>query len=372
MKNRKSILINLLPIKSGGGLQNCVSFIKGVQNNSFIWIVRRDSILHSLCERRGFKVIAVKDSYISRVIFELSIRFRFSRGDVCFTYFGPTLLTSASFFHNINGFAYSNLLHPNINFWGFCSPLTKLKKQLIDYYRMKQICKADEVIFETNLLLSKAENRREFEGKSLHVVRMAPSLAVIDPAILDTEKYSFLASDRFTNVAYIAGAHPNKRIHKLVQLAKAFKKAKVNVRFVLTLPESDYWTQIQDRIAKESLYDYFVNLGPIPPTDVSSLMFHCDGMINLALLESFSNNVVEAWALKKILFITDDDWSRAECVNGAVYLDVENIEGEIHKFHVLFEQKFKENLIQNGQSLLATMPTVDEKITHYLDIINKR
>lgn len=365
----KKTIINLLPIKTGGGLQNTLSFVSSMADCGYVFLVNKNSLLQSLCESKGFNYIAVDNSLLSRLIFEIKVRFLFPRNTVCFTYFGPPLLGSLGFFYNINGCAYSNLLHSEIDFWGWCKPIEKIKRHLIDAYRRKMLLLTDEVILETDLLLKRAKIDSGFKNKKLHVVKMSPSHLVTSDTHLDTDKYTFLASNTFKNILYISGAHPNKRLHLLPELALNLKKNGLKYRFILTLPECDYSRGLYRLFIELGVEEYYLNIGPVAPKDVSSLVYHSFAMINLALLESFSNNVVEAWALNKPILIPKEEWAQASCEDAACYVKLSDINSFVAKIIELEDENFYKEMIEKGRLMLSKMPSITEKNEKYQQII---
>ncbi|NAZ91638.1 glycosyltransferase [Vibrio toranzoniae] len=368
---KKKLIVNLLPIKTGGGLQNALGFISSIDKIDFVCITREGGLIESECKKRNIEVISVKDNLLSRIAFELKTRFIFNKGDVCFTYFGPPLLLSFNYLYNINGCAYSNLLHDEIDFWWWCKPIEKLKRKLIDFYRLNTLSIADEIIFETDLLLEKAQNLKKFSLKKLHVVNMSPSHLVTSKKFLDKEKFVNLSSGCFENILYISGSHPNKRLEKLICFALGFKKEKLPYRFITTLPVDKFSSDFFNEIRAHDLDSYFINLGPISPKDISSLIYHCNALINIAVLESFTNNVVEAWAMGKPIFLTDAEWSRRSCDNAAIYLDVGNVSSAIESFKLLNDERCLRETIDAGKLKLLNLPTVNEKNNKYFKIIGE-
>jgi len=369
MEGTSLILVNLLPIKTGGGLQNALSFLTSIKGLEFSCIVREGTLLEKKCRELNFNFIAVKDNLLSRLIFEIKVRFLFPKGTRCFTYFGPPLLGSIGKFHNINGFAYSNLLYPNLDFWWWCGFTEKIKKNLIDIYRLKISCFSDEIIFETDLLYRKAYENKNFQGVKKHVVQMSPSKLVLSEDNLDKKKYEVFNFNDSSLVLYLSGPHPNKRIIKLIDIAKVLKEESLEFKFVLTLPESNYTKQIFNQIQSNSLNDYFINIGPVEQQDVSSLIYSVDAMINIAVLESFSNNVVEAWSMNKPLIITDDEWARESCKDAASYIDIESRESISTVFSNLSNADYNSQKIRKGTEMLDIMPSLEDKNRMYKDII---
>jgi glycosyltransferase involved in cell wall biosynthesis len=365
-----NLIVNLLPIKTGGGLQNAISFVSSVNNDNYIYLVNADSEIHRKCMSEGFSYIAIKNNLFARLLFEIKIRYLFPKNTKCFTYFGPPLIGGIGHFYNINGCAYSNLLHPEVDFWGWCSPLQKLKRKVIDFYRRKMMIMSDEIILETDLLLNRAKNDHKFCKKKLHVVHMSPSKLVTDNTLFNGNKFKYIKSEYYKNILYISGAHPNKRLHLLPDIAKRLKDEGLFYRFIVTLPKCDYSDRLFSKFEALGVSEYYLNVGPIAPNEVSSIVFYCFAMVNLALLESFSNNVVEAWALNKPIILPEADWSLSSCGDAACYVDPSNLNTFVNVLRELNIPKVYDKFVNHGQAKLATMPSLEEKNNKYLEIIN--
>jgi len=94
-------------------------------------------------------------------------------------------------------------------------------------------------------------------------------------------------------------------------------------------------------------------------------------MANLAQLESFSNNFIEAWKMRVPLVVTDSDWARDACGEAAAYVDPEKSRLAISSVEaVLFDPNVREDLVSAGDQMLASYPTANEKSVAYLDLLN--
>lgn len=366
--NDKRLIFNFVPIVSGGGLQNALSLISDIPADlNCLFLVREGGALHKYCVDESLNCIVVGANKIKRLIFELKIRTLFKRGDICFTLFGPPPLTAINYLYNINGFAYSNILHKEIDFWWWCKPVEKIKKKLTDLYRAKITGSADEIIFETDLLLEKARNDVRFNSKKLHVVHMAPS-KLVSRFRGSTDRNPKVKKTNF-NILYLAGDHPNKRVSDLSRIAFILAKENIEVCFNITLPEGSLLTDIMSEATELGVKHYINNLGPIPQSEVGNTINSVDVMMNIAYLESFSNNVVEAWALSKPLIITDAEWARRSCHDAAVYVDVDNNASVVNAFKRVMNKANQSMLTTKGEEMLNRMPSAEQKHSYYFEII---
>jgi hypothetical protein len=86
-----------------------------------------------------------------------------------------------------------------------------------------------------------------------------------------------------------------------------------------------------------------------------------DFVFLLSKLESFSNNIIEAWNFKKPLLISDEIWSRSICSNAAVYVPRNDVGQIVSSIEKLIEDKIFHNLIiENGSRQILSYPNIDE------------
>jgi glycosyltransferase involved in cell wall biosynthesis len=252
--------------------------------------------------------------------------------------------------------------------------MKKRLRKIIDVYRVWGLKRSSEIILETDILYHRAGRSLGFKDKKLHVVRMTASRLVNLNKVEqpDVDYFQDKIGNGF-NVLYLSGAHPNKRIHLLINVAKELLKKSVKLKFITTMPEdSRYYKSIAKSILENGLESYFVNLGSVEPSCVASLISSVDALINIALLESFSNNWVEAWAMEKPLIVTDSDWAKGSCGDAAVYVDPSNPSATAMSLEKLSsESNFRNALIEEGKKKLSACPTSEEKNQMYLDILSK-
>ena len=318
---------------------------------------------------KQLRVLSVKGGLFNRLKFELTAKSYFKKNEVCFTFFGPPILSLIGFTHNINGFAYSNLLYPEIEFWWFQSRIKRIRSHLIDWYRKYSMSFANEIIYETEVLRNRALFDFRLKNVKSHVVKMSTSSLVgpdkVDP--LDNKFHQLTKINGF-KLLFLAGAQPNKRIKEFLKILVALnQQSDSGFYIILTMSiDENYYKLIMECATNLGVGEFIINLGTVKPHDVSTLIHHCDSMMNFALLESFSNNFIEAWCMQKPLIVSDSDWARECCGNGALYVDINDVaEGANKIFQLLMNPKTQ---IENGTLQLSLYPTTSEKNLNYLNI----
>lgn len=372
------VLFNFVSIKAGGGLQNTLSFLDNLQYQQleFTYIVAcvENSVVHQYCCANNIKVFLIGNSVLDRFLFEILGFFKIKRKydiKVIFTIFGAAPLLSYNAY-KITGCAYSNIFQPEIDIWGYLKFPQKQIKKIIDFYRVFSLKMSNEVILETNFLKEKAI-LGVLKDRKVSVIEMSPSklvtdkLSFIKPINLDKEIY---------NILYLSGPQPNKRIDKFLDILFYLNEnSKKKYILKLTLPEeSTYYKNILiPKIYDLKLESYVINLGTILPQNINSVINNSDAIANVALIESFSNNWVEAWASSRLLISTDADWSKASCKDAALYVDILEPKRSASLIKMVFDNHFLFNkYINSGCELLKEMPTSEERTLKYLSLINSK
>lgn len=372
------MVVNLGPIATGGGLQNAKSLLEVLakQRGSVdLVLVRSNSELEKSCRELGLNYLTNGSTVSQRMRFEFSSGGLFDKYSVCFTLFGPPPLSARGKTVNVAGCAYSNLFYPEIPFWSYLPLVQRSVKGAIDQVRRTLTTAADFWIFETEVLRKRAIELCNFPSERVAVVRMAPSKLVSRGRIKEGRLRDFSARlPEGFNILYLSGAHPNKRLHMLPQIAQLIAESGCpDFAFVTTMDERhSYAKEVMRSFEAIGLERHLVNLGPVLPDDVSNIIEACDAMCTLSLLESFSNNFVEAWQMGKPIIVTDADWSRDSCGEGALYIDPADAERSAHSLVGLIgSEKLRNDLVASGTRQLASYHTPESKFNHYMTIVSR-
>jgi len=366
--------INLVPVMTGGGLQNAINLIIGIHDleydkSRFIFLIRNKT-LEKILIKNQMEYIIFKDSLRSRLFFELFFFIK-KKNYIIFTLFGGKPFFSYKNF-TISGCAYSNLFYPNIDFWGYLSFNKRVIKKIKDVYRFYLIKFSNVVIFETEVLKERADKIKKFDSDKTFVVKMAVNKIVSDAMIKKSEEFFTKDIKKSFKILYLGSSHPNKRQHLLIQIAKEMKKTNTDFCFITTMQDNSYTKSFSDTIKEEDLGGFIYNLGPINSMDAGKLIRECDSMINIAVLESFSNNFIEAWTFKKPLILTDADWSRESCGESAFYINPENFKETANGILTLIEnKKLQQTLLLSYEDTLSGYFNYKEKTQKYIELINK-
>ena len=374
------VILNFLPISKGGGLQNALSFVdtlrqeRGFRQNA-VAVVRRDTALHEMCCDVSINTIPVAADWIGRFRFEMLCRNWFRRQQTCFTLFGPVMLASSGYLLNVVGCAYSNLFYPEIDFWSELPKGRRCIARAIDSLRRRFTAKADYWIFETPVLKSRAIELCGFPESRVAVVPMAVSRLVSARTVVASVQSDF--EKRLPNafrLLFLNGPNPNKRIHFLPQLALQLARCGApDFVFVTTMDADETYTQTVAAEARRlGVERYFINIGPVPSSAVSSLISCVSAVCTFSRLESFSNNFTEAWAMERPLIVAKADWALAACGSGALYVNLDNlVESASEITRLMQDSSLRRRLVSSGRRRLDNHPTASEKTEMYLRIIDR-
>lgn len=368
-----NVLINFSTLKSGGGQNVAMNFLfeihrKKLDNINLFFLVAENTDIHKyLLIKNKYLFYIVSKNPIKRMFFELfksKIILSESRIDIIYSYFGIGLFTKK--IPQVSGSADSNLYFPEINFWSHYHGLARIKKRFIDWYRVYGIKRASAVVFENEAL----------ERKSHEIYHLKKTIT-IKPSInfaFESQEYILpIAIKSNTSIGlFLCGWQYNKDIMMIPEIALQLKKANQKFHFLLTAPldNSQMHQEFIHLVHLNDVEDMVTVTGQINKNQLASLYAQIDYVFLLSKLESFSNNIIEAWYFCKPLIIADELWSRAICGESAVYVDRDDsldIANNIIKLET--ELLYKHQKINQGMEILKIYPTIEERIEREMEFI---
>ena len=105
---------------------------------------------------------------------------------------------------------------------------------------------------------------------------------------------------------------------------------------------------------------------------LASLYRQIDFVFLLSKLESFSNNIIEAWTFGKPLIASDEEWTHAICGDSAIYVErssPEEIASQITS--CLNDEKRITQVVEAGKKILSEYPTIEERTEQELSFIEE-
>ncbi|HIF58331.1 MAG TPA: glycosyltransferase family 1 protein [Rhodospirillales bacterium] len=371
-RKKPKLAVNFGPLKKGGGHNVALNFVfelKRREETGFdlFFIVCESSALKRELEDSKWKdkLCIVSKNPVKRIFQELTVVTKFLKKNGIswvYSYFGFAFLPARV--KQIIGSADSNLYFPEIDFWREESQIEKVRRYFVDQYRIFGLKTAFGVIYENDAMYHRAEALFGITSKSL-----------IRPSITTPDKNDCCAlteRGEGVRVLLLCGWQRNKNILLVPRLAHELKKLKLNVEFVITASAdgSSCAEEFFSEVSQWEVADKINCIGQVDKNELSDLYDKIDFVLLLSLLESFSNNIIEAWHFGKPLIISDEMWARSICGNAALYVDRDNaicIAREIVKLYK--KEARRKELISSGKMELSKFPTVGQRLEQEFQFI---
>jgi glycosyltransferase involved in cell wall biosynthesis len=156
------------------------------------------------------------------------------------------------------------------------------------------------------------------------------------------------------------------------ELAMEMRERKRPLTFLLTAPvdDSKLHKQFSELIEKYNVGEMIFITGPVNKDELSSLYSQIDFVFLLSKLESFSNNIIEAWYFGRPLIVADELWSRSICGDAATYVDRDSVTDIADKLCELLDssEKYSEKA-KRGSRMLLNYPSIQERIKEEIDYV---
>lgn len=376
------VLLNFLPLKSGGGLQVGLDFLaqaqRGAHSHRWFLVATAGTPLADTRDSAAVQVSkVVPHGKVARLWFEsVGCRelLRRHRPAVIYTQFGPHW-PGADAAINVVGCAYSNLCYPEIDFWGRLPPLQRRWRVFVDELRRRRVREADAVIFETEDLAERGVWHLGLSRERVHVVRPSASSLVGEETRHSETLERCRSLPQGFRILLLSVYHPNKNFELLPRIAHALRtRAKDDgTVFVVTLPkDSPHWRALEAMARSFDVADCLVNFGPVPQRGCAELYRACDAVILPSQLESFSNTIAEAWTMGRPLLIGDLPWARALCGSAAEYFPYDAHGEAAERIQQLKRDASRRaQLVEAGKAELARYPTPEQRFARYVSILER-
>jgi glycosyltransferase involved in cell wall biosynthesis len=369
-----NILINFSTLKKGGGQNVALNFIeclnrKGILNEFHYVVVENSEIHKFLLEHLVNNIIMMPQNPIKRMFREFingkSIVEK-NNISIIYSYFGIGLYPRSVL--QVSGSADSNIYFPEINFWSDYRIYKKLIRNLIDNYRIWGLKRMDAIIFENEIMMER--------GRKIYKLK---NTTFIKPSIntdYQIEKYNLPESALHSSHRglFFCGWQRNKNFMLIPDLAIEFKNHGYNFHFIITAPldQSEDHKLFMEKVKYLQVESYISIVGQVKKNQIVSLYEQIDFVFLLSKLESFSNNIIEAWYFKRPLIISDELWSKSICKNAAIYVSRNDIKYIVNRVILLIEnEQMKNDIVSEGKNILNEYPTIDQRTEQELEYIKK-
>lgn len=322
------LLLDASHQRAGGGLQVALGTIASVVGATgpgrCDLLCVEGSPLADYGRDNDLPVLTVADSPLGRV--GALVRGRpihdVRRYDCIYTIFGPPIRQRGDAV-NVIGVAYSQLFYPEIDFWKTSPRHLRPAHRARSRLRLAGIRRADAWIFETDVMRSRAIEQLGIEPRRATVIPPAPSPFIRHPEPSSRLKATLAALPDRPRVLLAAGWQGHKNLRTVPGVAKACRNLfGESPLFVFTLePESIGATELTRLATALGVADDLRFIGRVDQRSIGQALAQVHCVLLLSELESFSNNVIEAFVGGLPLVISDRDWARSACRDGAVYVE---------------------------------------------------
>ena len=373
------ILINLLALRSGGGQKvgyNLVKYLidnKSLFSNFDFWFLcAKDSMLHNLLKENNEKqifVINIKSmrDYIINYYCAIPKILKELNPKVIYSIFGYPLYPKK--YTNVIGEAASNIFFPEIDFWQGIKGLALVKRKFVDYLRIRALKQADGVIFENEAMFERAKKIFRLTEDKICFIKPSIDKSVKIPAITKNNNDVF-------KLLLLCSWQLNKNIMIIPELLSLIKERKENIKVIFSVNKEDNNETARrfiNQIKEKKVEEYIDFIGQVSPDRIQNVYSQTDVVLLLSKLESFSNNIIEAWQFKRPLIISDMEWSRAIIKTDACcFVQRDSAEDIFTKIIKLKQDKsYYDKIVENGLMELQTYLGIDGFAKQIFDFVEK-
>lgn len=347
-----TLYIDALNQRKGGGQQVALATIEALTATSERppVLALKNSPLEEAALRNGFPVISRTDSLTARIFRTFAPSALINRdiqNAIVYTIFGPPL-RGPHIRHTTVGVAYSNLFYPEVHFWQHETFLRRIIHQAKDRARLKSILSANAHVYETDAVRIRARNQHATLRRAQSIV-MPPSPRV--------EFHSARAVPRVDKerprILLAASWHPNKNLDQVPAIAARLEEMGISADFIITISEESRGgrllsTQFDRRDISERLH----LIGTVGPAELQEELHNADVILLISELESFSNNIIEAFASRTPLVISDRDWAHSIAKGAALYADPYDAHEVAAAIRKALEPSTQKKMVRLGQEIL--------------------
>lgn len=280
--------------------------------------------------------------------------------DAALTVFGPSLWKPLC--PHLCGFANGIYLFDTDDYIAYQYPqwsVSRLQYRIYRHLLLRTLAQnADAFWLETDTAAEALRQTYYFKDKEIYVIGNTYP-----------HKLQVPEKDRISHPArllFLSAYYPHKNFEIFPKIIEALVRRKIQVTFVLTLPEEKFAQIRAQSVHKE----YLANMGPVAPDQLASAYSDCDFVFIPSLLETFSSNFPEAMLCGKPIMCADRPYARRLCGDAALYFDPHDPgNAAIVIERLLSDAILQENLRQSAYRKLKEMETPDsraEKILHLL------
>jgi len=374
------ILINTMSLSCGGGQKVAWNILRkilerinsGTDANTYCFLCNADSDLcKMLKERNAENIYAVRvHNPVMRILWEIFCAnklFNRIKPDIIYSIFGYPIFSRK--FLSVIGEADSNLFYPEINFWQHITGISLLKRHLVDRFRIKMMFRADGIIFENEAIFRRVP--QIFPRLSAQICFIQPA---IEKKISNAEPLLPDPKSPDIRLLLLCSWQLNKNIMILPQILAEIKRKGYTPHLFFSVNADDtnpVAKEFYGEAAKYAVEENISYLGTVPPSQLETVYNKTEQILLLSQLESFSNNIIEAWCYQKALVISDLEWSRSIVGDSAaVFVDRDNVHSIADAIiHLHTDPEYYRKTVTAGKEKLLSYPDASNQVDQILSFL---
>jgi len=373
---QKTILINAITLRSGGGKSVLTNFLKSIQAPSLKFIVCvRPNCGYETLELPNNVIIKTVPSYLNFTFFwhfheywvglvikasspELVINF----GNLPLPFY--TKSPQWTYFH------WPYAIYPESEIWNRMSQKDLLLRKYKIHLLKSRLKYSDTFIAQTQT--AKERLKKIYNIKNIHIIPNSVSLDAFEERVSSRPEFNLPTNKK--KLLCLSRYYPHKNLEIFIEVGKIIQKENLDIILITTLDakQSKSTAELLQSIKNERLESVIVNIGSIEMKKVPQLYNEVDGLILPTLLESYSGTYIEALFYKKTIFTSDLDFARDVCENNAFYFNPLDKESIINTIKNAYEDEDALHQIgEKGYNYCKSLPSWNECSQKLASLIEK-
>lgn len=354
-------MLDLSPIKSGGGLQLASNLLNALASGSVEMPIGA-VLISDLFPRQylidGIETLVAPSKPLARLRYENAVLPRVVKSlrlTHSYTMFGPGLPKIANL-KQLVGMAYPILVYNESDYWRYVSPSVAYRKRIQNAFRKKRLLNAHHVLFETEVMQRRAVNAGLVRGNS----------SVLPPTPTSFLHASQASEQDVLKVLLPTGLASHKNVWRLPEIIERIDRQGIPVKFMLTADRHDYLDLLRSLPGGRGGADierHIEFLGSIPPHKLQHAYDRSDAVANFSDLESFSNNYMEAWVVGRPIIASKRDFSQEICGDSAIYVEPHDPDSVATGLVALVHSaERRERMVREGRRRLSQLPSMEHRL----------
>lgn len=369
-----NIAINASNLHSGGGIQVAISFIYEMtkdlskrEDTGRLHVIVSSEVAEGLLLLEAdcgcFKRYEVYNTY-GLSAFYSGLNNILQGYDLIFTVFGPNYLRVRAR-HEIVGFAQAWILHFNNNVSKKMSFFERSKLRLKYYFQWLFFLRSDIYVVELEHVKNALISSKKISSSKVEVV-----YNTVSSIYTDNVNWEYIGIDKGgedISLGFVTRDYPHKNINILPLVSEILlSDFNLNVAFYVTLNEQEWKTK--DINFKNSIK----TVGALTSGQCPNFYKQMDGVIFPSLLECFSATPLEALAMEKPLFASDQGFVKDVCGKYACYFDPTDAYDIALKIANYFNDSVNIHLLEEAKLHCINFSSARKRMIDYLSIIEKQ